>query len=128
MKTKRTFTDAQLGALSKYEQNFRTAVFSQYARRVGGPEDAMTIGRIYAEATGINLPVYASCQDCMLRLLTQVGRAYLQDLDTIEKERIEEAAKRVVSVEPAETQIKPAKLVRLPNQTAGRKASKPVKK
>ena len=64
----------------------------------------------------------------MLRLLTQVGRAYLQDLDTIEKERIEEAAKRVVSVEPAETQIKPAKHVRLPNQTAGRKASKPVKK
>ena len=116
MKTKRIFTDAQMGALSKYEQNFRTAVFSQYARRVGGPEDAMTIGRIYAEATGINLPVYASCQDCMLRLLTQVGKAYLQDLDTIEKERIEAAAKR--AVETAED-----------NEPAGKKAAKrgPVK-
>lgn len=117
MKPKRTFSDAQLEALRPYEQNFHTAVYSDYARRVGGPEAANLIARTYQEATGVALPVYPSCADCMLRLLKQVGKAYFADLIAIENAKIEEAAKRVVSVEPAETQIKPAKRVRLPKDS-----------
>lgn len=114
MNAKRTFTDAQLKMLEPYAPNFETAVHSQYARRVGGPEAAQTIARVYREATGIALPVYPSCMDCMMHLLTQVGKAYLADLEIIENKKIEEAAKRVVSVDSAESQIKPAKRVRLP--------------
>ena len=128
MKAKRTFTDAQLEALRPFEQNFHTAVYSQYARRIGGRDAADLIARTYFDATGVSLPVYPSCQDCMMRLLTQVGKAYFADLEAIEEAKIEEAAKRVVSVAPGESQIKPAKHVKLPNQTGGKKAGKPVKK
>lgn len=97
MKTKRTFTDEQIKALAPYEQNFRTAVYSNYSRRVGGPDAAYAIGRIYHDATGIQLAVYPSCQDCMMRLLKQVGKAYLEDLELIENEKVEEAARQVVN-------------------------------
>lgn len=100
MKAKLTFTDAQREMLKPYEQNFKTAVFSDYARRVGGPEAAYEIGRIYREATGVSLPVYPSCQDCMLRLLKQVGKAYFADLDLIAIEALEKAAKKVVDDAP----------------------------
>lgn len=104
MNKKRTFTDAQLEELRPFEENFRTAVYSRYARRIGGPEAARNIGRIYKEATGVQLSVYASCQDCMMRLLTQVGRAYLEDLEIIEAEKVEEAARRLVGSKPAPRQ------------------------
>lgn len=101
MDSKRTFTDEQLEALKPFEHHFKTAVRSRYARRVGGDETVRRIADTYKAATGIQLPVYASCQDCMLRLLTQVGKAYLKDLDIIAMESIEKNAEKVVSLAKA---------------------------
>lgn len=113
-----TFTAAQLVELAPYAENFRTAVRSRFARRVS-PDGARRIADIYFDATGIRLSVYPSCQDCMLRLLTTVGRKYLDDVDT---QLAGEAPKHEVSEGPAPE--KPLTKVEVKNSGKGGKGKK----
>lgn len=119
MENNRTFTPAQLVELAPYAENFRTAVRSQFARRVS-PDGAHRIADIYFDATGTRLSVYPSCQDCMLRLLTTVGKAYLADIEAVQAEKA--APKHEVAEAPAPE--KPLKKVAVKTSGKGGKAKR----
>lgn len=72
------FTEEQLKTLSNWEENFRTAVNAQWARNPGS-NALRTIYDIYTSVTGDKRRFSDNCQHCILSLLTDCGRIYLQD-------------------------------------------------
>lgn len=69
------FNKEQLEALKPYEDNFRTAVYSDWSR-YPGKAGLDTIHRIWAEATGEERRVNYVCQNCILTMLKDCGRLY----------------------------------------------------
>ena len=73
-----TFTTEQIQELSKWEDAFRTAVKSDYARGMS-PRDSERVFQILKEATGTNMLFTSSCSRCVKDLLKQVGVRYFAD-------------------------------------------------
>lgn len=73
-----TFTIDQIKRLSKWEDAFRTAVKSDYARGVT-PRNAEEIFEILKSATGTNMILNSSCSRCIKDLLKLVGTRYFAD-------------------------------------------------
>lgn len=73
-----TFTIDQIKELSKWEDAFRTAVKSDYARGVT-PRNAEKIFEILKSATGTNMILNSSCSRCIKDLLKLVGTRYFAD-------------------------------------------------
>lgn len=66
-------------ALKPYHKNFETAVESRWARNPGR-KALGEIARIWNEAQGSSEVWDFNCGTCILRLLTECGRAYLADV------------------------------------------------
>lgn len=77
-------TKEQLKILEQYEQHFTTAIRSRYARYPGAAA-IHTIHKIYCEATGVKIPLHASCSTCVFRLLVDCGSLYFKDKEELEK-------------------------------------------
>lgn len=74
-------TQQQFDALTPYEENFRTMVRSKWARHPGSAALDL-IHAIYVQVTGNNTQrLNKGCQHCIMRLLTDMGRIYLADLE-----------------------------------------------
>jgi hypothetical protein len=73
-----TFNLNQIQELSKWEDAFRTAIHSDYARGVT-PKNAERIFEILKEATGTNMILQANCSRCVKDLLKKVGVRYFLD-------------------------------------------------
>ena len=112
-----TFTKDQLEVLSQWEENFKTAVNSGWARNPGRI-NLRTIYDIYSGAlNNRSIPFNANCQHCIVNLLKAVGKIYFADKDALAKE---EAAAKEVKVEdiPVKTEEK------VPVKTKTRKSKK----
>ena len=77
-----TFTTDQIQELSKWEDAFRTAINSDYARGVS-PKNAERIFQILKEATGTNMLLQPNCSRCVKDLLKLVGVRYFSDKEEI---------------------------------------------
>lgn len=71
-------TDEQFQTLSKYEEQFRTAVKSRWAR-FPGTSAIHVIHNIKTQVTGHASRLNTSCSTCVLRLLTEMGNIYFAD-------------------------------------------------
>lgn len=72
------YTEEQFWALEPYAGHFRTAVESRWARNPGR-RALKTIGETYNAAAGIRERWDTNCGTCVLRLLTEAGRLWLED-------------------------------------------------
>lgn len=77
-----TFTIDQIQELSKWEDAFRTAIHSDYARGVT-PKNAERIFEILKDATGTNMILQGNCSRCVKDLLKMVGVRYFSDKEEI---------------------------------------------
>lgn len=82
-------TDEQFNALAPYEQNYKTAIESNFSRYPGRAA-IETMFNIYKDLTGSRIRLHASCGTCVLHLVQDVGRLYFK-----EKERREAEAKEI---------------------------------
>lgn len=90
-----TFNEEQLKTLSAWEDHFRTAVNSKWARNPGS-NGLRQIWTIYTLATGDTRRFNDNCSDCILRLLQDCGKVYFKDK--------EELARREVAVSEQEAE------------------------
>lgn len=88
----RPFTKEELDALSAYEQNFRTAVYQNYARNIGRQAQE-EIRKTYEDALGKPYSPNGSCSHCLFNMLKLVGKKYFED-----KEAYIEKAEQLVDV------------------------------
>lgn len=70
--------DEQFETLSRYEEQFRTAVNSRWAR-FPGTSAMHVIHKIKTQVTGHASRLNTSCSSCVLRLLTEMGNIYFAD-------------------------------------------------
>lgn len=107
-----TFTQEQMQILSKWEENFRTAVYADWCRNPG-EANAKVIHEILRQATGDNRRVCYTCQHSLLSLMRDTGTLYF-------KQKADSEAKKVVSTTEAEAI--PIKKVKV--KTTARKTAK----
>ena len=79
-------TDEQYRILSKYEEQFRTAIKSRWAR-FPGTAAMHVIHNIKTQVTGHASRLNTSCSSCVLRLLTEMGNIYFADKAEREEQR-----------------------------------------
>lgn len=72
------YSDEQFAELSKYEDNFRTAIQGNWARNIPVPE-IKRIRAIYEAAAKLHIPFNAGCGTCRLNLLKRAGKLYFAD-------------------------------------------------
>lgn len=73
-------TDEQFKALAPYQSNFETMVRSKWARHPGAAALDL-IHKIHCQVTGSTQKLNKGCQHCIMRLLSDMGRIYLADLE-----------------------------------------------
>ena len=73
------FSEEQLMALKPYHKNFETAVESRWARNPGRKALGEIAG-IWNEVQGSSEVWDFNCGTCILRLLTECGSVYLEDV------------------------------------------------
>lgn len=95
------FTKEQFDYLSKWEDNFKTATQSKWARHPGSTP-LLTMHKMYAQVSGRAFRLNTSCQSCVLSFLQDVGKLYFADKE-------EMAQKKAAKKEKAETPKKPVK-------------------
>lgn len=83
-----TFDKATYDYLAQFDDQFRTARDSRWARHPGH-YNLIRMARIYSDATGQDRHVNTSCQSCVLGFLTDLGRLYFAD----KEERARKAAR-----------------------------------
>lgn len=88
----RPFTKEELDALSKYEQNFKTAVYQNYARNLTRQAQE-EIRKTYEDALGKPYSPNGTCSHCLFNMLKLVGKKYFED-----KEAYKEKAAELVEV------------------------------
>ena len=93
----------QYDALAPYEKHFDSAVNHRWTRFPGGAALDM-IHDILLQVTGLNLPVNKCCANCILELMTDMGRIFLADRD--EKRRTEVAVKDSLTTESTKVEVK----------------------
>ena len=91
-----TFDNDTFAYLSQFEDNFRTAINSSWARHPGF-NTLPRLAEIYNAATGENRHPNAGCQHCVLAFLKDLGKLYFAE---------KEARANAVQEEPKK---KPAK-------------------
>lgn len=103
-----TYTAEQFAELSKWEENFRTALGTHtgWTKRVSVP-DQRRIRAIYMEATGDRIPFNFGCGTCLLNLLKRAGKRYFDDKAAREELAKAEQAKQAESPIP-EPEFDPA--------------------
>ena len=92
----------QYDALAPYEKHFDSAVNHRWTRFPGGAALDM-IHDILLQVTGLNLPVNKCCANCILELMTEMGRIFLADRD--EKRRTEVAVKESLTTESTKVEV-----------------------
>ena len=93
----------QYDALAPYEKHFDSAVNHRWTRFPGGAALDM-IHDILLHVTGLNLPVNKCCANCILELMTEMGRIFLADRD--EMKRTEVAVKESLTSESTKVEVK----------------------
>lgn len=115
------YNDTQFAELSKFEENFRTALSTPtgWTRRIAIP-DQRRIKAIYTEATGERIPFNIGCGNCLLSLLKKAGKLYFEDkrqrdeaerksADKTEREKPAPVPEPAFDPAPVETEAKPKK-------------------
>ena len=95
-------TKQQYDALAPYEKHFDSAVNHRWTRFPGGAALDM-IHDILLQVTGLNLPVNKCCANCILELMTEMGRIFLADRD--EMKRTEVAIKESLIPDPVKVEV-----------------------
>ena len=106
-------TDEQFQTLSKYEEQFRTAVRSRWAR-FPGTFAMHEIHNIKTQITGHASRLNTSCSTCVLRLLTEMGNIYFAD-------KAERETRKVVTVTAEELESREKVIVIADKPKRGRK-------
>lgn len=96
-------TEEQFNALAPYQSNFETMVRSKWARHPGSAALDL-IHEIYCQVTGSTQKLNKGCSHCIMRLLTDMGRIFLADLD--EMKRTEVAVKESLTTESTKVEVK----------------------
>lgn len=99
-----TFNKEQLAALAPYEEHFRTALRSRWARNPGR-EGLQIIHATLAAATGDRRGSAYNCASCILRLLHDVGTLYYADLEELAAKEAQRKAVKA-SATPSATRKK----------------------
>lgn len=94
-------TDEQFQTLSKYEEQFRTAVKSRWAR-FPGSSVMHVIHNIKTQVTGHASRLNTSCSSCVLRLLTEMGNIYFADKAEREQKRVQVSEEQMSVLEKVE--------------------------
>lgn len=94
-------TDEQFNILSKWEDNFRTALRSQWARHPGSSA-LLQIHQIYSALTGTSFRLNTTCQSCVLQELQRVGKLYFAEKEI-------RAEKQAQTEKTSKTTKKPAR-------------------
>ena len=89
-----TFSKEQMQILSRWEENFKTAVYADWCRNPG-ETNARLIHEILKTATGDNRIVCYTCQHSLLSLMRDCGTLYL-------KQKEAEKAVKVASTDKVE--------------------------
>ena len=99
------YTNEQFAELSKFEDNFRTALStpSGWTRRIAIP-DQRRIKAIYTEATGERIPYTIGCGHCVLNLLKKAGKLYFVDKAEMEKAAAEAKAEKAPETDAKQAQ------------------------
>ena len=106
-----TFSKEQMQILSRWEENFKTAVYADWCRNPG-ETNARLIDEILKTATGDNRIVCYTCQHSLLSLMRDTGTLYF-------KQKAENEAEKVVSTtEAEEIPIKKVKVKTTAKKTA----------
>ena len=107
-------TDEQFQTLSKYEEQFRTAVKSRWAR-FPGTAAMHVIHNIKTQVTGHASRLNTSCSTCVLRLLTEMGNIYFADkAEREEQRRVQVLDKQIPVLEKIEVKTDKPKRGRKP--------------
>lgn len=113
------YTDEQFAEISKYEDNFRTAVQGNWSRNIPIPE-IKRLRAIYEEAAKTRFPLNVACGTCRLNLLKRAGKLYFAD----KEERIAAAN----AAEAAAKTIEEAKPKKAPAKSGTKSTKKTTKK
>lgn len=119
-------TQQQFDALTPYEENFRTMVRSKWSRNPGSAALDL-IHAIYVQVTGNTQRLNKGCQHCIMRLLTDMGRIYLADLEE-RNMAIKESLNATKKVDVAETETTNPVKVEVKTETRKRGGRKPKSK
>lgn len=119
-------TQQQFDALTPYEENFRTMVRSKWSRNPGSAALDL-IHAIYVQVTGNTQRLNKGCQHCIMRLLTDMGRIYLADLEE-RNMAVKESLNATKKVDVAETEISNPVKVEVKTETRKRGGRKPRSK
>ena len=107
-------TDEQFQTLSKYEDQFRTAVKSRWAR-FPGTSAIHVIHNIKNQVTGHASALNTSCSTCVLRLLTEMGNIYFADkAEREEQKRVQVSDEQIPVQEKVEVKTDKPKRGRKP--------------
>lgn len=115
------YTDEQRAILAQYEPYLRTAARSDWARNPG-PRALEQINDILYAGKTYKPRVNHGCQQCILSVLRDAGRAYFADLEEI---AAKEAKPETASPKEAENKAVKTKGGKTPGKT--RKAAKTEK-
>ena len=80
----RTFNKTEMKTLKKYENNFKTALYSDYSRNMMRTDLEKIVG-IYEKKLGHTYSMNYSCGACQLKLLKLVGKIYFDTLPEVEE-------------------------------------------
>ena len=119
------YSDEQFAELSKYEDNFRTAIQGNWARNIPVPE-LKRIRVIYEAAAKLHIPFNAGCGTCRLNLLKRAGKLYFSDKEARIAAANDKAAAEATKA-AAET-AKQSSTGETPAKTVTKSTKKPAKK
>ena len=98
-------TKEQFDALAPYEKHFDSAVNHRWTRFPGGAALDL-IHDILHQVTGLNLPLNKCCSNCILELMTEMGKIFLADREERNKTLV---SKIETEVEVVKAEVKTKK-------------------
>lgn len=108
-------TEEQIKILSKWEDNFNTAVKADWARNPGRA-GLQVIHQIFTQATGDTRRLNDNCNHCILSLIQDCGKLYFQEK--------EELINRQNDAKAVELTMEDAKPVKKAAVKTGKKSTK----
>lgn len=93
----------QFDALAPYQKHFETAVKAQWTRNPGSVALDL-IFNIYVQVTGSTEKLNKGCNHCIMRLMTDMGRIFLEDLE--ERKKVVVAKEETSTSEPIKAEVK----------------------